>query len=90
MGGEKYHGVSCEAAGGPIREDECALQSQVTPSPAADVCEWTRDAQAGAFNPSCDEWSKWVYSDPMDSPESEGYNFCPSCGKTIRFVEVKK
>ena len=93
-----------KAAGGPTREEggtdekresnslptDGAEVSPRLPDPAADVCEWTRDAEAGAFNPSCDEWSKWTYSDPMDDPESEGYNFCPSCGKPIRFVEVKK
>jgi hypothetical protein len=79
------------AAGGPAREDgrpRGLVHPSGPSSPAADFCEWTRDAEAGAFNPSCDEWSKWTYSDPMDDPESEGYSFCPSCGKPISFKET--
>ena len=79
-----------KAAGGPTREDGPGGVEQAVPAltPAADVCEWTREAEDGAFNPSCDEWSRWTYADPMDDPRGEGYNFCPSCGKPIEFKET--
>jgi hypothetical protein len=62
-----------------------ALNTRLAPK---EFCEWTRDAEASAFNPSCDELSKWTYADPMDDPGGEGYRFCPSCGKPISFKET--
>ena len=68
-----------KAAGGSTRKDECALQSQVTPSPAADVCEWRGGPQLAYMGCKPREL-EWTYDRRK----------CPSCGKPIRFVEVKK
>ena len=74
-----------EAAGGPTRKDERALQSQVTPSPAADdFCEWKEfvviDGRIGHFKTCAG----------FEIAFNRGNTHCPSCGKPIRFVEVKK
>jgi hypothetical protein len=75
-----------EVAGGPTREDGCGLQSQVTPSPAADFCEWETDTHpddGSHYETKCGDGWNLLLGDPA----SDGYKFCPSCGKPIKFKE---
>ena len=71
-----------KAAGGPTREDGCALQSQVTPSPAAEILhheQWCITRQVGNTEPcNCiTPFGKVLTAVP-----------CPACGKPIKFKET--
>ena len=66
-----------------------AVAQAKTPAtaPAPDVCEWRDDAYIGCFTTSCSDDAAW--NRLGGTPKDEGYNFCPSCGKPIKFTEAK-
>lgn len=65
--------------------DEQKNKAAADPSPS-EVCEWRANEYEGAYTPGCDTPAVW-YSDGSETPQKEGYNFCPSCGKPIVFKE---
>jgi hypothetical protein len=68
---EKTEGL--EAAGPQVRCD--GLLS------AADVCEWTLEKNTDFWQTSCGE--EWNMPDNEGTPEENGINFCPMCGRKV-------
>lgn len=86
VGGEVNHSLNEKVAGGPRPEAMGSTPPATDPAPA--VCVWRANKYEGAYSPGCETPAVW-YSDGGETPQKEGYNFCPSCGKPIRFVEAK-
>lgn len=83
---------TCKGAGllfGPYDPDDCEPCPDCTPAAAPDACKWRAGMFEGAYTPGCDTPNVW-YSDGSNTPKDEGYNFCPSCGKPIMFVEAAR
>lgn len=75
----------CPRCGYPA-QDQCDSPG-CNIDPAPDVCEWRDDAYIGCFTTSCSDDAAW--NRLGGTPKDEGYNFCPSCGKPIKFTEAK-
>ena len=79
----------------PKTSDAIAISFTVTggggsgkgaPAAAPDVCEWTIDGHpdyGSHFDTACGDGWNLLNGDPA----SDGYKFCPSCGKPIEFKE---
>jgi hypothetical protein len=82
---------TCKGAGalfGPYDPSDRTPCPECTPA-AAPVCQWRANEYEGAYSPGCETPAVW-YSDGSETPQKEGYNFCPSCGKPIKFKEAAR